>query len=248
MNNINRNNVDGFDIFNHFQLQYDITIADDCYIAPFQAKKLVTLLSRKPPSPSRRSNPSYIKKSVKVSSESMQNPKLVGDLIFSFGSLKHRHDKRHYQFSDKDVEEIVKTGRIPSIKSLMALASRMEEDASAPKNAVLQNPSSDSLEDEEDQTQTIQEIENAQSPKQEGSLIYDPSMVDQTFLTGIHITQLPNQQEFDLNDELSSNYDTQLPRTILGSVRALRVALKNPGVLRRAAESTLAVKGVFLRA
>ena len=117
--------VDQFDIFAYFQEHYDIIISDDCYIAPFQVGKPVSSMRNRTVKKQRKST--FIKKSIKVSAESMQNPKLIEDLIFPNATIRERIARRHYQFCEKDIDDIIKTGKIPPIKKLMNLAQQKEE-------------------------------------------------------------------------------------------------------------------------
>jgi hypothetical protein len=162
----------------------------------------------------------FIKKSIKVSAESMQNPKSIQDLIFPNATIRERIARRHYQFCEKDIDDIIKTGKIPPIKKLMNLAQQKEEFQKS-------NQSSD----------TIKELENTGEKiddESRSNIEYDRNQTDKTFLTGVHITdRIELESEEDSDIDSPTIYDIALPLTILGSVKSLRMALKNPGAIKR---------------
>jgi hypothetical protein len=180
----------------------------------------------------------FLHKNVKVSSSNMAKPVVVWELPPVLSSkIKDRTEKRHYEFTDADLEEIVKSGKIPSIKSLMSLLESKEKEGLKEDGHVLDQ---DQDQKKESNLEVIEELQ------------YDPSRENETFLTGVHITGNLFQEMEEQNNtqesknekdqvELTSKYcypaiefeEPSLPTGMLGTVRALRQVLKNPGLYWR---------------
>lgn len=232
--------VDDFDLHEHFKVHYGIFIADPCYTPQQKLGKILTSLclrNRKNKGSKGHGNP----KNIRVSSESMQNPLAVFELPKKVSDkIKDKTEKRHYNFTDQDLEEIVKKGKIPSVKSLMKLAEvkRTELEASVHEEKVR------TAEKIEDFGADLSE-EPERTPLQLNSEIsYNPEYKDDTFLTGVHITgniheieskaipaenSEPEPNEEDAIEENIPDIDFQLPSNIVNTTKALRQALKNPG-------------------
>lgn len=144
-------------------------------------------------------------------------------------AVEMRNMKRAYRYTEEDLKEIVKTGRIPDVEELIQLAERraiMNEE----KKAKVDKDADESVPDG-------QNLELSSKPDSHPTLHYDPTASDPTFITGVHITDKPIQQsssfmstpprspspiDYEMEDEVES---FPLPKTLPASLRALRHAL-----------------------
>jgi hypothetical protein len=119
-----------------------------------------------------------------------------------------RVQRRTYQFTDNDLQKIVKGGQIPSIKELMKQA----------------------LVDEDTLPEVQQDTVDAVDLEAETDFVKD-----KTFLTGVGIVEehIPSWYTNYLDEEI----DAPLPLTITESVKALRIALKNPSAIWRTSQT-----------
>ena len=153
-------------------------------------------------------------------------PHKVEELGESIEALENRNERRAYSFTDEDIDNIIRVGRIPKIKDLRLfgqIRDQMYEEA--------------------------RRLENAQNsdPEKVGAkeVLFSPDKVDPTFITGVHIMdgnqQKPDTAIEDKEEELesseaenSSDEDAEfkmhypLPLSIQVAVRSLRHALSNP--------------------
>lgn len=161
----------------------------------------------------------FLHKRVKVSNENLSLVHKVKSVQLIKPELaKERAEKRHHDYSEKDFEFIVKTGEIPSIKTMAEYSKEQDK-----------------------QYHYI----NDQKLKLDGepSKLNDTDSIfkDNTFLTSVGIVQTRDNDALTEQDfprwyqieNIKVDLGIPLPNNILGSVKALRIALKNPGSIWR---------------
>ncbi|KAJ1558311.1 hypothetical protein HK096_002329, partial [Nowakowskiella sp. JEL0078] len=145
--------------------------------------------------------------------------------------------RREYKYSDDDVKRIVQMGRILTLKELERLTT---DQAGAECGTELLDDSAMrekgvGIEDDEI-------VDDSKDNGLEYGLEYDPDVVDETFITGVHILERPDRKILkDKIPEQQNSYqkrpskkvkksrkEKDLPKTIQQSLRALRYALANP--------------------
>ncbi|KAI8892224.1 hypothetical protein BC833DRAFT_612361 [Globomyces pollinis-pini] len=244
-----------FDLFSYLEGHHQIKISDACYQLPVSSisnEYISVKLSDKLKKPIIRKGPRvFLHKGIPSFQRTLTNPHVVEEVkLTKSHQIKTRMQRRRYQFTEEDLKFIVQNGKIPSIESLMKYADELEMDLESKDNSL--EPVKEEIVDDMNDNSFYS---MAQSFRNE-SLNYDSGKADDTFLTSVHITGRiltePGQEnsEYDYVDdpiepEKTTNftYDesepevlAELPSTILESVRALRIALRNPGLYWRQTE------------
>lgn len=229
-----KSSSEGFELFNYLK-SHGILITDPCYSSPFKVAPSLSFKMERSIIKKKKGPREFLHKSVKVSSGNMAAFRHVYDLpqIQSL-TVKEKSEKRHYQFSEKDMQVIVKSGKIPSVKSLMQYANEKESKPKQEHPKIVE------------ELAEIEEIDDSETDDIDEDLIYDPNQPNDTFITGIHITgsgaseiKVIEQGEQEFKHEYDENdYDSPLPPNIMATSKALRQALKNPGSYWRVAGKT----------
>jgi hypothetical protein len=232
--------IENIDLFSFIYSEYGILIADPCFISPFKiGNELLSNEKLVKPKIGSLTGKTYKKsnrlmhKSVRVSSDHMEITHVISDLPpIKTSKIKERSKKRNYHFTDSDLEAIVKSGKVPSIKKLVEIAEG--RDARSGADHIPTESSEIHLQDQ---------------------LSFDPHIKDETFITGVHITghlqphlndNLDHTEAEEVDESDSDEEDHSLPPNIILSVRALRQALKNPGSYWRTSKTTMAHKGTIV--
>jgi hypothetical protein len=173
----------------------------------------------------------FLHKRVKVSGDNLIVPHVVEDVISSNKKqVMERSMKRRHNFSEKDLEYIVKSGKIPSIKALMEY-----------KDDLFNRQNLKAIEDEEESDKHISDHENGKDQNHSAN----SDFINQTFLTSVDIVEkefkteerpdgMPDWYRADL--DLQMELGGVLPGNILATVKTLRQALRNPGSIWRSAQ------------
>jgi Leucine-rich repeat (LRR) protein len=149
--------------------------------------------------------------------------------------IQERSERRHHNFTEEDLKKIIKNGFIPSMKTFKETETEQKSE-------------------EKQSSEPITETNTLENPNQD--LDYRPEIKDPTFLTGVHITgnlveqaetaepedipmmsDLVDQTELKPDIEFGQELDIPLPSNITATVRALRFALKNPGMIWRSVQA-----------
>lgn len=215
------------DIFTFFSSTYGINVSDFCFAPPKstidsvlvnvaglnERGALATVQQSQPKKiPQKRPHfiGNYLSKKTHVQVGHHVIPHIVKDISLSTPQriIQQRQQRRHYQFTDEDLQEIVKHGRIPPVKELVRLADerqKREDQGEVPTieqiestqdpNAVTNN--ADGLKVKEPRKHpessgaapTNLILEASRNTKSLQTIMFDPDRVDDTFLTGVHITK-----------------------------------------------------------
>ncbi|KAJ3387102.1 X-ray radiation resistance-associated protein 1 [Lobulomyces angularis] len=215
---------------------------------------------------------SLFKKGVKLFPHNVQNFETLKDQKSKNLINGGRNTRRKYKYTDDDIAKMIQIGRIFTLKELNSLTE--EEDCNIQKNPTAEQQkdsdllNNDNICDTTEVSQSEMHIDNqnneiecevqaideneAQNFSKEYDVMYDSKQVDETFITGVHITggnegakplEEPNNDfsddsEDDLEEE-EETYDTSdLPVTIQASLKALRHALNNPVSYERVKEAS----------
>ncbi|KAH6563287.1 hypothetical protein BASA60_010764 [Batrachochytrium salamandrivorans] len=184
----------------------------------------------------------YLGRAIKVQGGDPTVPHTVDELslIPSKPILKNRQRRRHYKFTDEDLQEIVKFGRIPEVKDLMKLAkiretqqqrrfqdpdtldySKKSSDESVlPLDHSVKNQLSHG---DHNQPETQEAMPSNEALGEDATIplhgiMYDPSHIDDTFMTGVHITggnmdrnqDIINDNEADGDNITNDSKDTEI--------------------------------------
>ncbi|KAJ3256406.1 hypothetical protein HK103_005535 [Boothiomyces macroporosus] len=212
-----------FDLYAYLENVFKIKIADACYqpplshitgelisISPSRTNTLPQAISKKGPR-------EFLHKRINKFNSNISNPHRVQDVkLTSKTKIKERTARRHYQFTDNDLEVIVQSGKIPTIKSLMEYANKQEQvklaepkeeiqhaisiiesntesseknTSSLNESSEIDNPSPDDI----DRNSTTHNESGEHQASNSDELNYDPDKRDDTFITGVHITGTMNR-------------------------------------------------------
>ncbi|KAJ3271183.1 hypothetical protein HDV01_006972 [Terramyces sp. JEL0728] len=242
-----------FDLYSYLERVFKIKISDACFQPPLShnASEFITV------APSHGTNPAlinskkgpreFLHKRINKFRSNMYNPHTVKDVkMASRSQIQERTARRHYQFKDEDLENIVKTGKLPTVKSLMEFANKKQQESTAePKEEIKHAIAILESNTESSESHSLQDEKHEFAKPEEFN--YDPNKKDETFLTGVHITgsmtknvnfdippepQQPESDHFEYESE-SDNEGFALPSSIIASVKALRSSLRNPGNILR---------------
>ncbi|KND00885.1 uncharacterized protein SPPG_09165, partial [Spizellomyces punctatus DAOM BR117] len=232
---------------------YNITVADPIYhatLAPLPLlptqptlAKLKNLIKK----PSASSFLSHIhRKNAPPAIQPGHNvaPRTVSEVHTPLSAFATRRMRRGYRYTEEDVKDIIRRGRIPDIGELAEMSVRKERPEESDEEQGEEADGSSNVEECPPEFQSSEHV-----------LHYDPSAKDPTFLTGVHITSTSNPQLPFSSSHLSSqstssppyysdsadsepDEDTSylFPNTISASLRALRYALTSPSSYWRAIE------------
>ncbi|KAJ3119313.1 hypothetical protein HK098_005596 [Nowakowskiella sp. JEL0407] len=146
------------------------------------------------------------------------------------GQVKFRKTlRRNFEYTDEYVKKIIRMGRILTLSELETLS----------------HPRCNESISEDDHSSKDLNSESMESP----NLEYKPDEVDNTFLTGIYITEKSNEQKsridekkiqklIDFEDDFEVYDNYKPPHNIQQSLRELRYALSNPVSYWRTVDAT----------
>ncbi|KAJ3321966.1 hypothetical protein HDV06_003719 [Boothiomyces sp. JEL0866] len=249
-----------FDLYSYLESVFKIKIADACFQPPLSniTNELISVSPSRttnvPQVQSKKGPREFLHKRINKFNSNICVPHKVEDVKFASKTQIHeRTARRHYQFTDEDLEHIVQSGRIPTVKSLMEYANKQEKKKlMEPKEeiqhaiAIIESNTESSERNSTSQNDSSEQNDSIHSEE----LNYDPNKRDETFITGVHITGStirnanfehpppvdPEHKEEPDNFEYESESDNDniaLPTSIIATVKALRSSLRNPGIILR---------------
>ncbi|KAJ3154860.1 X-ray radiation resistance-associated protein 1 [Geranomyces michiganensis] len=183
-----------------------------------------------------------------IAASRFATPRAVADispLNEGESGAQRRRRRREYDFTDHDLEEIVRRGYIPDVAELVQFAEERGREADGYDDDFDGYHDSDDLNHRSDKMEVDNDSDSGHRPEQ---LHYDRSAHDATFLTGVHITTTAGDGITSTRSSLLSHpagggtmYPARtptpdsaadddpeappLPATLPASIRALRAAL-----------------------